>query len=517
MGRDLGREGQDYFSVICNHVGLTANPSLKKDIHGWDYFIEFPDHEKRHKSIDELPPPIECKVQVKATEKRDKKLQVKVSVLHRLVKTHLPAFMLFFEYGKSHDPESAYLLHIDKTIMEKVLKKVRELEAGGKGDVLNKSKLTLHYINENRLKDVTGQSLKEAIESYIPDGLDSYTKGKIELLEKLGFEEFTYKANVTFTSNDNRVQDELIELFIGERPDIDVSKFELVSSRFGIEIPVAEGPDPVGGKLSLPDLKPSFEGAVYFKEDKFSAPVEFAAKFYTPPADKMKFRAEIDMFTLICKSSNVEFKFKASGPRDEPLDEFSNKVWLLDKFHKGHELFFGFVRDGKPSYIGSLNPPPEGFDDVSDILALTEKSIAICEKLRIKPEKVMVTPDGLMKLSKNIDHLYGLMFPPPGWFKMVIPPENNPNKNDLINLAMIIGGKARIGSACFAYCYAVFLDPHNAKETEEGLEVFSDKTELAPVKYGDYEDISKLDIEELKKDFAKVFESKGKNVVIYEQ
>ena len=523
MGRDLGREGQDYLSVICNHVGLTANPSLKKDIHGWDYFIEFPDHEKRHKSIDELPPPIECKVQVKATEKRDKKLQVKVSVLYRLVKTHLPAFMLFLEYGKSHNPECAYLLHIDEQLMGKVLKRVRELEAKGHGENLHKKAMTIYYGDESRLPSVTGLELKKAIEFYIPDGLNVYTKKKNELLEKLGFEELTHKANITFTSQDNRLQDELIDLFIGVQPEIGVSKFELFSSRFGIDLPVVEGPDIGSGKLSLPNMQPSFKGVVYFKEDKFSAPVEFMADFYTPPAelnvslDKLKFRAVTDTFELVYKPGAIDFKFKASGKGDEPLDAFFNRVWFLDKIAKGQKLIFGLVRDGKLGDVGEFNTSPEGFDDVSDILSLTEKSISICEKLRIKPEKVMVNYDNLMRFSKNIDHLYGLMFPPPGWFKMVVPPENDATKEDFINLAMIIGGKARIGSACFAYVYAVLLDYENVKESEEGFEILSDKTILAPVKYGTAENISELSIEDMKQDFGSQLEKEGKKVVLYEQ
>lgn len=404
-----------------------------------------------------------------------------------------------------------------------MLKRVRELEAGDKGDALHKSKLTVHYSEKNRLKDVTGQSLKEAIESYVPDGLDNYTKSKIKLHEELGFEESSHKGNITFTSKDNCVQDEIIDLFIGVRPEIDVSKFELFSSRFGIELPVVEGPDLGGGKLSLPDMKPSFEGAVYFKEDKYGAPVEFIADFYMPPTelnlpfDKLKFRAVTDAFELIYRPGGLDFDFKSTGTDDEPLDTLSSRIWFLDKIARGQELIFGFVRDGRSYDIGDVNTSTQGFDDVSEILSVTEKSTRICEKLRIKPEKVMVNCDSLMKCSRDIVLLYGLMFPPSGTFKWVIPPDHETKKEDLLNVAMIIGGKTRIGLACFAYCYAVIIDPQFVEETEEGgLNVFSNKTRLAPVKYGTYEDISELNIKEMKKDFAEVLESEGMNAVLYE-
>jgi len=79
---DLGPTGEDFFSTLCSSVGLVANPSIK-DKFGWDFIVQtdLPSSTEAPSDSDGLP--FECKVQVKSTNERRGKWQIKVSNMKR--------------------------------------------------------------------------------------------------------------------------------------------------------------------------------------------------------------------------------------------------------------------------------------------------------------------------------------------------------------------------------------------------------------------------------------------------
>ena len=97
--RDLGLMGESTFSLWCAEVGLIPNGS-QIDKTGWDFFVEFPfDSDLSPKKIHK--PAFECKVQVKATDKNDRKLSITLSNLRRLITAQMPAFFVFIEFDKN--------------------------------------------------------------------------------------------------------------------------------------------------------------------------------------------------------------------------------------------------------------------------------------------------------------------------------------------------------------------------------------------------------------------------------
>jgi hypothetical protein len=76
--RDLGDMGEDKFKYWCSSVGIIAHKPTK-DKRGWDFFLEFPVSSNEVIPKDMQSAPIECKVQVKSTDKQNKKCQIEVS------------------------------------------------------------------------------------------------------------------------------------------------------------------------------------------------------------------------------------------------------------------------------------------------------------------------------------------------------------------------------------------------------------------------------------------------------
>lgn len=112
--RDLGSMGETLFMQLCATVGLICNSS-SKDSAGWDFIVDFPTQFATHPMIDKSASPIECKVQVKATDGSSKKVQITLSNMMRLCRSKLPAFFFFIEYNGENNPQAVYIRHVDKT------------------------------------------------------------------------------------------------------------------------------------------------------------------------------------------------------------------------------------------------------------------------------------------------------------------------------------------------------------------------------------------------------------------
>ncbi len=91
--RDVGTMGERMFETWCSSVGLTANPS-RIDKTGWDYLVEFPAKHEPGQPADLAPAALECRIQVKATDKNRIKWAIPLKNLERLViKTPISCFI----------------------------------------------------------------------------------------------------------------------------------------------------------------------------------------------------------------------------------------------------------------------------------------------------------------------------------------------------------------------------------------------------------------------------------------
>ena len=163
--RNLGQMGESTFSLWCGQAGLTANGS-KVDRTGWDFFVEFPfvgnaDPTQLH------APSIECRVQVKATDKADRLLPIKLSNLRRLITAQMPAFFVFIEFDRMDVAQRAFLVHVDDNLISKTLKRIHELDNTSKTFDHHKRTLTVRYGAAHEVAALTGDSLKQKIEGYV--------------------------------------------------------------------------------------------------------------------------------------------------------------------------------------------------------------------------------------------------------------------------------------------------------------------------------------------------------------
>jgi hypothetical protein len=416
---NLGPLGETEFTKLCLQVDLTIHKS-QMDRTGWDFLVEFPWKPDNLSPQDILPAPLECKIQVKSTNEQRKRESITLSNLHRLIKAKIPAFYCFIEFDGKPEPQAIYLVHVGKEIIEKTLRRIRELENKDNGYQLNKHTLDITYGDADRLADITGQSLKHEIEKHIPEGMGKYIENKNQLLKTLGFEDGRYQFNFTLASDDP-IRD-ILDLSLGIRKELDIDNSIIHDKRFGIlsKTPYIER---YGGILSL-KVEP-LEAELKFKEYKFSPGISFPANLYISPfnefipQERIKLRVESRFFEFIIElNQNINFSIR-SYAEGSSLKELKNFLQVMTILEKSSNPILVEMESAYPTLSFSLEDPPESlfypsiFNDPaynwSRVHELAKMAIEICRKMDIPENEVLINIEELIRsfrTSGNIQLLY---------------------------------------------------------------------------------------------------------------
>jgi hypothetical protein len=411
--RDLGNMGQSLFSLWCGSNGMTANES-HIDRHGWDFLVEFPLVPKNGLPVDVLPPPLECKVQVKSTDRRDRIVRMTVSSLHRLVLAHMPAFICLIEFGGTNEARAAYLVHVDRKVMERTLRRIRELDAKGLVEARNRRTITIKCTEQERLDAPFDKNLMQAIIRHVPTGLEDYTKNKCDMLKTLGFEEGA--AKLTFSVSGNDAIDNMVALWLGLKSELAIDGITLHHHRFGITLPT---PCVQSGKgiLTFIDIKPSTRGTITFREHDLSPGISFPIELYFPPLgsvlppEHMKIRIKHWCFDLVFSpaTETMSFKFDLSSEHASNLKELHDILGLLVLINKPHgSLEIEIEPDNLPAGRTALECSGEP-ENWPRLLMLSERAVSICQRLGIKVESINLDIDTLIKNSSSIERFHRVM------------------------------------------------------------------------------------------------------------
>jgi hypothetical protein len=410
--RDLGGMGESTFRFWCDSVGLIANCS-DIDKTGWDFNVEFPWAKELSIPSDMEPSPIECKVQVKATDKKDRKIQISVTNLKRLSLSPLPSFICFIEFDGKNEAQSAYLVHIGKDIISKTLKRVREVEEKGELKKLHKKTITIHYGEDEILSAANGESLKTRIVNHLAEGIEAYVDKKNNLVKTLGFENGAGQIKVTLSGKDP-IED-FLDLTLGIKSDIEIDKFVGHHVRFGItsKVPFVDAKE---GKLSLTGGQ-QIPTTVKFKEFKFSPGLIFSATLFNSqlngmvPENYIKLRLVSDFFDIVLKpyEGTANFTFSLEPLINKSLKAYREFFALITLFNKSENgLIFEVCPTDYPIFESQIRIN----ENVSDFLwgyQTCEYATEICKKLDVDPATIEITLDQLFDHQESIEQMYRVL------------------------------------------------------------------------------------------------------------
>lgn len=429
--RDLGSMGETLFMQLCATVGLICNSS-SKDSAGWDFIVDFPTQFSTHPMMDKSASPIECKVQVKATDGSSKKVQITLSNMMRLCRSKLPAFFFFIEYNGENVPQAVYIRHVDKNIIFNTLKRARENSVLKNKKQLNKINLTVTFNDSHKLTEITGENLKIAIESYLLEGMEVYTENKINDLKKLGYENGGY--SLTFQTKANLEYVDLIEASLGWREKATIRNIKCFDNRFDISIPLEDMSSSVA-ELSFGFE--SFERDATLKVTNVSSrkSIRVQCKIYTSPLsinapdEHVKVRLKSSYFDILIsiKTGILTYRFNSSDNTLNLFEIRDNLTLMLWVYEQRDVLELELNTPNQPENLtfftnidNNLKQDISLIENCTKTLITVENAITISNQLGIEAQ-IKTTVNNLTKYSERTNTIGDLF--------------RKPNDNPVIKLA----------------------------------------------------------------------------------
>jgi hypothetical protein len=319
--RDLGTAGELAVQKWCALSGITATkPGL--DRYGWDLLFETTSiHDvKTARGLHESG--IECKIQVKTTDGITRTQPIELSNLRAMVTSSLPTFYLLLEFDSTSDPINGYLLHIDETHCERVLKRIREETVKSAGFRLNHSTMRLKFTNAMKILPLNGEGLMSAIANSIGISQASYVINKQNMLRRIGYETGHFK--VKFDINKKDIQ-QLVEMTLGTSASLPVTNVKSFLTRFGIteELPELKSDTAF---ISVTSVEHDNEGTATFRNRKSGDCIVYSVKVYRAgfgnwaPPENRTIRLKGDRFSIDVYPHKNSFKIWFHDGDNSPAD-----------------------------------------------------------------------------------------------------------------------------------------------------------------------------------------------------
>lgn len=408
--RKVGNIGQGDFIKLCADAGLACGTSQGDDYAGWDFFVDFP--LKQHESIfiDGDDRAIECKVQVKSSDNKNKSIQVKLSNLKRFCDSTVPCFFFIAEYNGNINPDNIYLVHTDDNLIFKILKRLRENQAGDKLP-LNHLTMNIPYGKNDEIQEFSGKALKEKIEFYVNEGMKNYVKRKENQLKTLGYEKSNYEMKFEIHSNHDLIS--LARASLGYSEKINIKNIVSWDKRFNIKL-LQEELTQEKAIIEILDVKPITTGEVVF--ESAGETVSFPCEYYISPFSKKSsntpvLRAKCDNIDILFNNDNVGAKVTFLGP-DKVIGVFEMrdvlltiKMLFLEEPPFSLKLKRNDGRSSIPFKVGSSDKQNNNSkEDLCVLILSIESLISFATKNRLE-SKIKLSMNALRNNSGNIANI----------------------------------------------------------------------------------------------------------------
>lgn len=408
--RKVGNIGQGDFIKLCADAGLACGTSEGDDYAGWDFFVDFP--LKQHESIliDGDDRAIECKVQVKSSDNKNKSVQVKLSNLKRFCDSTVPCFFFIAEYNGNINPDNIYLVHIDNDLIFKILKRLRENQAGDKLP-LNHLTMNVPYGKNDEIQEFSGKALKEKIESYVNGGMKIYVKRKENQLKTLGYEKSNYEMKFEIHSNHDLMS--LARASLGYSERINIKNIVSWDKRFNIKL-LQEELTQEKAIIEILDVKPITTGEVVF--ESAGETVSFPCEYYVSPFSRTSsntpvLRAKCDNIDILFNNDNVGTKVtflesdKVIGIFDMRDVLLTIKMLFLDEPPVSLKLKRNDGKSSMPFEIGCSDKQNDNSkEDLSLLILSIESLISFATRNRLE-SKIKLSMNSLKNNADNIANI----------------------------------------------------------------------------------------------------------------
>lgn len=320
----IGRRGEKRFSLLCSDHDVTCNGS-EEDDYGWDMFIEFPSRARSSIALDMQPNAPRALVQVKATKGDQRTVSLKLDNAIRYARSELPTFIVLAVIEGNR--VTWYAKHVWAQLIGAWLLAGRIADADGA--VAHTRQVSLTF-NDDDCHD--GDLLDWMAREIATESFD-YVRRKAEIVRTIGFGE---RAGLVTASVVSEHAFDMIDLMLGLKDSVRVTRFTYTSERFGIrarEPEIAEG----DGWLSV---KPDGQDGTLYLDFAGTRRCSVAARLYgandgthsawrldaggldivVGPRDRTQVRAHLGQETLTTPDQLLLFALLQQMPPESQID-----------------------------------------------------------------------------------------------------------------------------------------------------------------------------------------------------
>lgn len=421
--RDLGGMAEYLLGYWAKQINVTANKA-NDDREGWDFFLQFPHPSvESDTALDRRDSRIECFVQVKGTTEAQIRKSIKLSNWAKLVESPFPAFFLIFVYSDDSDPVSAYLIHVGERYISRVLQRLHKLK-GEDESILNSRRVGIRWTDSDALSSLDGLGLRTAIESHMPNGMEEYTRWKLDTRASAGDPiPNLLRWTKNFDSNDQAWQ-EVVDFAIGIRDSISVPNMILEEDvRFDIPNKITD----LGEGTFKVTARSNIECTLDIHDVSSTTGAVFPAQLYNTrmffgdweiPSRFDKWRITFELGELVIETGSGKGNFTLSFPAYEKvyrLDELFNIWRLVDVFSKGDTVqvsitAFSDTTEHQVQAKLTLDDNSIATDDLMQYWEIVNKTRWLSRALDLPPE-VQVSVAQLLFQQENIKLLRSVFDP----------------------------------------------------------------------------------------------------------
>ncbi len=230
---ELGRWGEGRFASLCHDARLVPHRP-DHDLNGWDFFVEFP-HPATEAGTDiaARQPPLQCFVQVKTVWEGRSEVDLGLSAAARLGKSPLPSFLCILEASEELVIRRMHILHMWGPLLERVLRKLREMQASGRSTLINKASFRVPVPKPPKGLQANKDELPRAPEGAVGPDHAAYRQAKDTFLRTAGFPTSPVTGTVRVRIDSDA---EYSDFLLGLKP-LPVIAFEATETRWGIGVP----------------------------------------------------------------------------------------------------------------------------------------------------------------------------------------------------------------------------------------------------------------------------------------
>jgi hypothetical protein len=404
----LGRLAQNCVATWADRSGLNYSVS-NPDLDGWDFQLSLPTGSKTDTYYDIDPGRPCCFAQVKGTKTSKRRRQITLNHWHFAATIPVPWYYIVIEYDTEDAAQGLFVVPMDKTLIEKVARRLREKgarEAFGESIPLHKQTMDLVWDEAHRV-ECSASGLLDALVVHAGADPGEYARKKTSWWKGAGADSLRYFLSAYTTGPLDGAYSMFSDWALGFREDVTVRDLTATEVRWDIERKLPEAPGesrlsfqqhPTLGATTMTISSQDALDHATIDIDIYCNVSVFG--FLPRPYWALRLKSEF-LSILLPAVGNIKLSYAVpAGQPATPLRILAEVARAVRITQKSWTLEFSVThRDKLTDYTHHLDPAPKA--EALDELFVLETAWDLAKSFGL-PTDCMVRPGDLFKETEHV-------------------------------------------------------------------------------------------------------------------